>query len=233
MRKRPIIILLYLMILFSCTSIACARKLDLTQSPSTFVYIQQVIPDAIIDMQYYGSYNFIGRPIIGYNQNVALLTSSAANALKAVDTDLELQGYDMKIYDAYRPQKSVDYFMKWSYDLTDQRMKPEFYPNVDKEDLFSLGYLAAKSAHSRGSAVDITLVDKATGQELDMGGHVDLLDSISWWETTLITPEQSANRNILKYVMQAHGFKTITKEWWHWVCINETYPSTYWNFDVE
>lgn len=227
MRKRPKIILLYLMILLSCTSIACERKLDLTHSPSTFVYIQQVIPDANIDMQYYSSNNFIGRPIVGYNQNIALLTSSAANALTAVDADLELQGYDIKIYDAYRPQKSVDYFMKWSYDLTDQRMKPEFYPNVDKEDLFSLGYLAAKSAHSRGSAVDITLVDKATGQELDMGGHVDLLDPISWWETTLITPEQSANRNILKNVMQAHGFRTITKEWWHWVYINETYPGTY------
>ena len=233
MRKRPKIILLYLMILLSCTSIACERKLDLTHSPSTFVYIQQVIPDANIDMQYYSSNNFIGRPIVGYNQNIALLTSSAANALTAVDADLELQGYDIKIYDAYRPQKSVDYFMKWSYDLTDQRMKPEFYPNVDKEDLFSLGYLAARSAHSRGSAIDITLVDKATGQELDMGGHVDLLDPISSWGTTLITPEQFANRNILKNVMQAHGFKTITKEWWHWVYINETYPGTYWNFDVE
>lgn len=111
-------------------------------------------------------------------------------------------------------------------------MKAEYYPNVSKKDLFNLGYLGAKSGHSRGSTVDLTLVNKQTGEELDMGSHWDLLDPISAWDTTQITPQQTANRQILKNAMQHYGFKTIRTEWWHWTLIKEPYPNKYFDFDV-
>lgn len=215
------------------SSLETSQLTGTSQLPAGFVYVGQVIPAVLVDMRYYGENNFAGTPIDGYNAPVAILTEKAAAALQAVDQDLGRQGYGLKIFDAYRPQKAVDHFARWSQDRTDQKMKALYYPNVNKADFFNLGYLAYRSGHSRGSAVDVTVVDRATGAELDMGGPFDLLDPVSGWYTTLITPEQSAHRRRLKKAMEAHGFRTISTEWWHWQLIAEPYPDTYFDFDVQ
>jgi D-alanyl-D-alanine dipeptidase len=200
--------------------------------PAGFVYVNEEIPSVLLDIRYYSDNNLVGTQIDGYKAPAAILTREAATALQAVSEDLGRQGYALKIFDTYRPTKAVDHFLRWSKDLNDQKMKAEYYPNVNKQDLFYLGYLGAKSGHSRGSTIDLTLVNKQTSEEIDMGSHWDLLDPRSAWDTTLITPQQSANRQVLKNAMQNHGFKTIRTEWWHWTLIKEPYPNKYFNFDV-
>ncbi|WP_052476464.1 M15 family metallopeptidase [Cohnella kolymensis] len=147
--------------------------------PKGFVYLDEVIPTAQYDIRYYSEYNFIGRRVVGYKAPLAIMSSQAAKALKAVNNDLEVKGYRLKIFDAYRPQKSVNDFKTWSKDINDTKMKKTFYPNVDKRKLFKLGYLASRSGHSRGSTVDLTIVDKITGKEVDMGSNFDYLGQIS------------------------------------------------------
>lgn len=208
----------------------CTQK---THSPEGFVYIKQVIPNAQCDIRYYSENNFVGTRIDGYKAPVAILSNEAARALKNASEELNSQGYCLKIFDAYRPQKAVNHFIRWSSDLNDIKMKHWYYPNVGKKDLFRLGYIARKSGHTRGSTVDLTLVYKRTGEELDMGSSFDFLDEISEYNTTRITANQSANREILRSVMQKHGFKAYAKEWWHFTLINEPYPNQYFNFDVE
>jgi D-alanyl-D-alanine dipeptidase len=201
--------------------------------PDGFVYLDDVIPSAEYDIRYYGDNNFIGKPVDGYNSPLAILTDEAAQALKAVSEELEEKGYRLKIFDAYRPAKAVAHFIEWAQDPKDTSMKNIFYPNIDKSKLFKLGYLAKKSGHSRGSTVDLTLVDKNTGQEVNMGGSFDLLDEISHHNTKLISAEQAANRNMLKDAMNRHGFKHYSKEWWHYTLRKEPYPDQYFDFDVE
>lgn len=170
--------------------------------------------------------------IDGYNTPSAILTNEAAQALKAVSEELDAKGYYLKIFDAYRPQKAVQHFIRWAQDENDTKMKSQFYPYLNKKDLFKLGLLATKSAHSRGSTVDLTLVSKATGQELDMGSSYDYLDPISAHGNNKITLDQSYNRRLLKNIMQKHGFRPNPKEWWHYTLINEPYPNRYFDFDI-
>jgi D-alanyl-D-alanine dipeptidase len=191
-----------------------------------------VIPDAILEIRYYTDYNFVGEQIDGYEEPVALLTKEAAEALKAANDDLEEQGYCIKIYDAYRPQCAVDDFVDWANDTSDTKMQEYFYPEVNKANLFSEGYIAYHSGHSRGSTVDLTIVDKATGEDVDMGGTFDYFGQVSHPDYTGITDEQYANRMILRDAMTSHGFKAITTEWWHFSLQNEPYPNTYFNFPV-
>ncbi len=198
-----------------------------------FVYLDEVIPDAVYDIRYYTGDNFIGERIDGYNAPFAILTLRAARALKKVNDDLEKQGYRLKIIDAYRPQKAVDHFIAWSKKPQDTLMKEKFYPDVDKKNLFKLGYLSSKSGHSRGSTVDLTMVYKRTGEEVDMGGRVDFLGAISAHGAKGLTKEQRKHRYILKTAMVKQGFKPYSKEWWHYTLKNEPYPSTYFDFDVE
>lgn len=153
--------------------------------------------------------------------------------MKAVSDELNRKGYELKIFDAYRPKKAVSQFITWAKDSKDIKMKEFFYPNVDKTKLFKLGYIATKSGHSRGSTVDLTLVYKKTGKEVDMGSTYDFLDVISNHGTKKITPKQTANRNILKNAMVKHGFKLYTKEWWHYTLNNEPFPKHYYDFNVE
>ena len=164
---------------------------------------------------------------------MAILTEEAAAALKKAADSLEEQGYYIKIFDAYRPQRAVDHFIRWAKDLDDVKMKEQFYPEVDKSKLFELGYIAEKSGHSRGSTVDLTLVDIETNEELDMGSGFDFFGSISNHGTDLITPEQERNRNILRDAMVAAGFKIYPEEWWHYTLEDEPYPDTYFNFPVK
>ena len=218
---------------------------------SNFVVLSDVVPDIITEVRYYTTYNFVGDRIAGYEEPCVMMTREAAEALKAVSDDVMKQGYRLKVYDAYRPQMAVDNFVAWAERLDDKRMKPYFYPKVDKTRLFADGYIDAKSGHSRGSTLDLTLFDMRTGKEVDMGGTFDHfgIESHPDWcgnpETMQYTgkykgnasPEngeinevQFKNRMILRQAMLRHGFKPLDTEWWHFTLKNEPYPDTYFTF---
>jgi zinc D-Ala-D-Ala dipeptidase len=200
--------------------------------PKGFVYVKDVIPNIILDIRYYGNHNFIGTRIDGYLAPKAILTKETAEALKKIQGDLNTYSLGIKVFDAYRPQSAVNHFIRWSKDTKDIKMKKEFYPDEDKKDLFTKGYIAEKSGHSRGSTIDLTLIDLKTGIELDMGGSFDFLNARSASAYQGITPQQRANRLLLRNIMEKYGFKHYSKEWWHFTLIREPYPKTYFNFPV-
>ena len=204
----------------------------LSNDASDFVLLSDVVPDAILEIRYYSTYNFVGDRIDGYEEPVALLTEEAAEALREVSDDLMEQGYRLKIYDAYRPQKAVGNFVEWAKDIEDTRMKDYFYPELDKSVLFRQGYIAEHSGHSRGSTVDLTLFDMDTEKEVDMGGTFDYFGELSHPDYRGISQEQYDNRMILREAMTAHGFKPLSTEWWHFTLKNEPYPDTYFTFPV-
>ena len=143
------------------------------EDASGFVLLSEVVPDVILEMRYYSTYNFVGERIDGYEQPVALLTAQVAEALKAVSDEVAAMGYRLKVFDAYRPQTAVTQFVRWAQDADDTRMQAYFYPETEKSALFSQGYIAERSGHSRGSTVDLTLFELRTGREVDMGGTFD------------------------------------------------------------
>ncbi len=206
--------------------------MTLSDDVSGFVLLSDAVPDAILEIRYYSTYNFAGARIDGYEEPVALLTKEAAAALKEVSDDVISQGYRLKIYDAYRPQKAVDHFVRWAADTDDVKMKEYFYPELEKDVLFPLGYIAEHSGHSRGSTVDLTLFDMKTEKEADMGGTFDYFGELSHPDYKGITDEQYANRMILREAMMRHGFKPLEEEWWHFTLENEPYPDTYFTFPV-
>ena len=201
--------------------------------PKGFVYLDEMIPSAHYDIRYYGDYNFVGKRIDGYKAPLAIMSLKGATALKKVSDELDKKGYLLIIYDAYRPQKGVDHFIRWSKDEKDIKMKKEFYPLLDKRNLFKLGFISTKSGHTRGSTVDLSLVHKSTGKVVDMGGDFDFFGEVSNHGTKLITKQQTGNRNLLKNTMVKYGFKPYSKEWWHYSLNNEPYPKQYFNFNVE
>jgi len=213
---------------------ACASAYDagVRERPSGFVEAAAAAPGLVVEMRYAGSRNFVGRPIDGYDNEVCLLTTEAARALALVQRDLAASGLGLKVYDCYRPARAVAHFVRWARDLDDQRTKAEYYPNVDKARLFELGYIAERSGHSRGSTVDVTLIDLATGAELDMGTPYDLFDPRSWPSDTSVSAEAQANRRALQEIMAAHGFRPLREEWWHFTLTGEPYPETYFDFPV-
>ena len=197
-----------------------------------FVSIGEVIPDVMLEIRYYSTFNFIGDRIEGYEQPAALLTKEAAARLREVSDEMTTRGYRLKIYDAYRPQKAVDHFMRWAEDPADTRMKPYFYPDLDKADLIPKGYIAAHSGHSRGSTLDLTLFDMRAHKDLDMGGPFDFFGEVSHPDCQSITKEQYANRMLLRNAMLCRGFLPIREEWWHFTLADEPYPDTYFTFPV-
>lgn len=207
-------------------------KNDPTMDPSGFVLLADFVPHIVQEIRYYSTYNFIGERIDGYEEPCALLTIEAARALKAAAGELLVQGYRPKIFDAYRPACAVKHFILWGIEDQDIRMKPYFYPELDKQELFARGYIAKQSSHSRGSAVDLTLLDMKTGKELDMGSPYDLFSPISHPDCRTITDEQYENRMLLQRVMTRNGFRTIDCEWWHFALKDEPYPDTYFTFPV-
>ncbi|MDR2708732.1 MAG: M15 family metallopeptidase [Elusimicrobiota bacterium] len=213
--------------------LAASQTTAKTQLPENFVYVSDITSDIVFEIRYFTSYNFVGQKIDGYKAPVAILTKNAALALAAAARDFDKLGYVIKIFDAYRPTEAVDHFNRWSKNLSAVKNKIYFYPNVDKSRLFSDGYIAHRSAHSRGSAVDITLIEKATGKEIDMGAPFDFLDEKSNYNTKNITPRQFSNRKLLRDIMTKNGFVPYDKEWWHFRLKKETFTDTYFNFAVE
>ena len=201
--------------------------------PSGFVLVSEMIPDVILDIRYHSTFNFLGERVDGYEEPVALLTREAAEALKTVSDEAVSLGYRLKIFDCYRPQMAVDHFIRWAEHHRDIAMKNYFYPEVNKEDLFDLGFVDSRSGHSRGSTVDLTLLDMRTQKEIDVGGTFDYFGQLSWAEhTDSITEEQAQNRAFLRSLMLSHGFKPLAEEWWHFTLANEPYPDTYFTFPV-
>ena len=199
---------------------------------SGFVMLADVVPSVVQEIRYYSTYNFVGDRIDGYEEPCALLTREAARALRAVSNELNVQGYRLKVFDAYRPVTAVKHFILWGIEDLDLRMKPYFYPDLEKQELFSKGYIARQSSHSRGSTVDLTLLDMKTGKELDMGSPFDLFSEASHPDDRGITEDQYANRMRLQQAMLRHGFLPFDYEWWHFTLENEPYPDTYFTFPV-
>ena len=229
--KKIVAVLLMLLVVMAGTA-SVAKEAVLSDDASGFVLLSEAVPDAILEMRYYSTFNFVGDRIDGYEEPVALLTREAAVALKKVSDDLVSKGYRLKIYDAYRPQRAVDHFMRWAKDPDDTRMKRYFYPELDKDELFPRGYIARHSGHSRGSTVDLTLFDMAAEKEADMGGTFDYFGKLSHTDARGITREQHENRMLLRAAMVARGFKPLDKEWWHFTLRDEPYSNTYFTFPV-
>lgn len=205
---------------------------QVTMDSSGFVLLADYVPAIIQEIRYYSTYNFIGDRIDGYEEPCAILTREAARTLKSVSNELNVQGYRLKVYDAYRPSTAVKHFMLWGLDDLDLRMKPFFYPDLNKNELFEQGYIASQSGHSRGSTVDLTLLDMKTGKDLDMGSPFDLFSEVSHPDYRGITEDQYANRMLLRNAMTRHGFLPIDCEWWHFTLDNEPYPDTCFSFPV-
>ena len=203
-----------------------------SQLPQGFVYIIDLVPNIKIDLKYYTKHNFVGKKIIGYNSPVAISTKETALALKEIQRDLKHFNYGLKIFDSYRPQQAVDHFVRWAKN-NNRKMKSSHYPNVKKINLFREGYIASKSGHTRGSTVDLTIIDLDSGKELDMGTIYDYFGKESWIEYTGLTFIQRQNRLLLNSVMNKYGFISLKEEWWHFTLSNEPYPNKYFNFTVE
>jgi D-alanyl-D-alanine dipeptidase len=220
------VIILALVFGLAATSTAAQTR------PRAFVDAATVVPGLALEMRYAGAHNFVGRPIHGYEAPVCLLTRQAATALAAAQGDLARFGLGLKVFDCYRPTRAVADFAAWARDLNDQAHRAEFYPDVDKSQLFALGYIAERSGHSRGSTVDLTVIDRATGAALDMGSPFDLFSPRSWPASDAVGPAQRANRLMLQGVMRARGFNPLEQEWWHFTLAHEPYARTYFNFPV-
>ncbi|MFG2630642.1 M15 family metallopeptidase [Streptomyces sp. NPDC048473] len=226
------------------------------KAPEEFVALRSVDPTIIQEMRYPTAHNFMGVPVDGYRQPLCILTRPAARALHRTQTLLLKQGYSLKVYDCYRPQRAVDHFVRWAKDLDDETMKGEFYPRVDKTRLFADGYIAEKSGHSRGSTVDLTLVklpaaptgpylpgqkavpcyapeaDRFPDNSVDMGTGFDCFDTLSHTDDPRIQGTQRANRQFLKKTLTDAGFVNLAEEWWHYTFKPELFPDTYFDFPV-
>jgi len=201
--------------------------------PSGFVCLTDVVPDVLLDMRYFSTYNFVGRRIDGYHAAVAICTREAALALSKAALSLKEMGYRLKIFDAYRPARAALCFRLWSRDSEDTVMKSLFYPDIPKNLIYMQGFLARHSAHSRGSAFDLTLFDVASGREVDMGSPFDFFGERSHFASPDITAKQAHMRRLLRDAMVNAGFKPIAGEWWHFTLRNEPFPDTYFDFPVE
>lgn len=225
--------------------------------PDRFVDLQTAIPSVALEIRYYGDHNFLGTRVDGYQAPKCLITAPAAEALAKVQAELQEFSLSLKIYDCYRPQRAVDHFVRWAKDIRDTKTKAEFYPTVDKRNLFRDGYIAEKSSHSRGSTIDLTIVpvpmpaqeQYTPGQPLracylpagkrfrdnsiDMGTGFDCFHELSHPGNLKVGLQQRIHRLLLKTLMDKYGFKNYDQEWWHFTLRNEPYPDTYFDFPVK
>ena len=209
-------------------------KKQVTMDVSGFVLISDLVPAVVQEIRYFSTYNFIGERIDGYEEPCAMMTIEAARALKQASNEANVMGYRLKVFDAYRPACAVRQFVMWGIEDTDIRMKPYFYPDLVKQELFSKGYIAKQSTHSRGSTVDLTLLDMKTGKEVDMGSPFDLFSELSHpdYRGEGLTDKQYSNRMLLQGIMVRAGFDPIDCEWWHFTLHDEPYPDVYFEFPV-
>lgn len=203
------------------------------QIPETFKEVKKEIQNVVLDVRYFGEDNFVGRRVDGYKAPKVYLSNEAVAALKKVQKELNKQQLGLKLFDGYRPQKAVDHFVRWAKVLDDTLTKQKYYPKVPKTELFKEGYIASKSGHTRGSTIDLTIIDLKTGKELDMGSPFDMFDPISWVKNKSISADQQKNRDLLQTMMLKNGFKNYPQEWWHFTLKNEPFPNTYFDFNVE
>lgn len=225
-------------------------------APAGFVWLRGVDPTIEQEIRYYGSHNFLGRPVSGYAAPECILTREAAEALAAAQKELAGSRLSLRVYDCYRPQRAVDDFVRWSDDVADQKMKAGFYPRVDKARFFDLGYVAKKSGHTRGSTVDVTIVpsghaaqrpyiageplvdcalpanERFPDTSLDFGTEFDCMDEKSHHGRTDVPAVAQMNRLMLKDLMERHGFAPYPEEWWHYTLREEPFPHTYFDFPV-
>eukprot|EP01117_Protostelium_nocturnum_P001379 TRINITY_DN11693_c0_g1_i1.p1 TRINITY_DN11693_c0_g1~~TRINITY_DN11693_c0_g1_i1.p1 ORF type:complete len:251 (+),score=57.07 TRINITY_DN11693_c0_g1_i1:41-793(+) len=237
--------------------LASVHSLESFQLPTNFTYLSTVDPSIIQEIRYHTYHNFVGRPVNGYLAPKCILTIPAAVQLSKVQKVFLKMGISLKVYDCYRPQRAVDNFVNWSQNITDQLTKDEFYPNVNKADVFKLDYVAHKSGHTRGSTVDVTLVPLPPAKEpeykvgeklypcfnpaekrwpdnmMDFGTGYDCFDDKSHTDIDGLTPTQKRNRQLLRKTLMKFGFKGIASEWWHFTLNNEPYPNTYFDFPIQ
>ena len=204
----------------------------ITQRPPEFVDAATLVPNLIVEMRYAGSHNFVGVPVDGYEKPVCLLTHKAATALAAVARDLEPKGFAIKVFDCYRPVRAVQHFMRWASNPKDVLRKKEFYPDLDKRNLFALGYISSQSGHSRGSTSDLTLAQLADKSELDMGTPFDFFSPRAAATDRSVSALAQANRALLGNAMRRRGFVRYVKEWWHFTLSDEPFPGSYFDFPV-
>lgn len=228
------------------------------ERPDSFVEIRAIIPDAVMDIRYFTEHNFVGARVDGYEAPKCYLTREAALALAGVQADLAPFGFGIKIYDCFRPQRAVDHFVRWAKDVEDVATRTEFYPTVDKKNLFRDGYIAERSSHSRGNTVDLSIVqlppadqpefilgvteqkqcflpanERFADNSIDMGTGFDCFHELSHPENPSLNTQQRLNRLLLKTLMEKHGFTYYDKEWWHFTLADEPYPDTFFDFVVE
>lgn len=222
---------------------------DKANLPAGFVYVDSIIPSVILDMRYAGSDNFLGRPVAGYNKPVCIFTEKATQVLAGVQAELLENNLCLKIFDCYRPQKAVDDFVFWRSQPASPEMKEKWFPRLTKKEIFEQGYIFEKSAHSRGSTIDLTIVSLSDSYfnshsgaaslsvldngELDMGSPFDLFDSLSHTDSNQINSQQKSNRMMFQALMQKHGFEGIAEEWWHFTLRDEPFKDQYFDFNVD
>jgi D-alanyl-D-alanine dipeptidase len=211
---------------------ALARAVVLDTPPTDFLDVGAVLGKARFDVRYHGTDNFVGARVDGYEAARCFLTRPACAALADVARAVEREGLSLLIYDCYRPARAVAHFARWAADAADLKTRADYYPELEKTELFSLGYIAARSGHSRGSTLDLTLADLRSGVPLDMGTPFDLFSSRSWPGSADVTAEQRANRDFLADVMGRHGFDPFHMEWWHFTLRGEPFPDTYFDFPI-
>lgn len=235
-KKEVLILWVGVLVLLSASLVHAAGSTEASAAqtgiPHGFVDVSTIIDDLVVEMRYFGTDNFVGRPIDGYEAPRCILTLEAAEALATVQARLAPFGLGLKVYDCYRPAQAVAHFARWAQDPADVLRKDDYYPEVDKRDLFALGYIAERSGHSRGSTVDLTIVNKADGTELDMGTGFDLFSTLSWPDEPSMTAQQRANRLLLQELMLSAGFNFYEMEWWHFTLANEPFPDTYFDFPI-
>ena len=197
-----------------------------------FVFVDELVPGIRWDAKYATWDNFTGKPVDGYLANRIVGTRALCAALKRAREEAATLGFGLLLWDGFRPQRAVDCFLRWSKQPEDGRTKQRHYPHIDRAEMFEKGYVAAKSGHSRGSTVDLTLYHSATSELVPMGGDFDLMDLISHHGAKKITPVEARNRQHLCSIMEGCGFKSYAFEWWHYTLKDEPYPDTYFDFPI-
>jgi D-alanyl-D-alanine dipeptidase len=197
-----------------------------------FGFVDEWVPGIRWDAKYATWDNFTGKPVDGYLSNRIVGSAALCTALERAQEKAASQGFGLLLWDGYRPQQAVDHFLRWAAEPEDGRTKRRHYPNISRAQMFEQGYVAARSGHSRGSTVDLTLYH-LDGRELAaMGGHHDLMDPISHHGARGITREAARNRECLASIMESCGFHRYDREWWHYTLRDEPYPDIYFDFAV-